>query len=63
LKAKKVTKAHFDAALAETRASVTADMEKEYEKIHAQIKTDAFRPTPGIGFIAPGMVTPRGPKD
>jgi transitional endoplasmic reticulum ATPase len=63
LKAKKVTKAHFDAALAETRASVTADMEKEYEKIHAQIKTDAFRPTPGIGFIVPGMVTPRGPKD
>ena len=62
LKAKKVTKAHFDAALAETRASVTADMEKEYEKIHAQIKTDAFKPTPGIGFIAPGMVTPRGPK-
>jgi transitional endoplasmic reticulum ATPase len=63
LKAKKVTKAHFDAALSETRASVTADMEKEYEKIHAQIKTDAFKPTPGIGFIAPGMVTPRGPKD
>jgi transitional endoplasmic reticulum ATPase len=63
LKAKKVTQAHFDAALAETRASVTADMEKEYEKIHAQIKTDAFKPTPGIGFIAPGMVTPRGPKD
>ena len=62
LKAKKVTKAHFDAALTETRASVTAEMEKEYEKIHAQIKTDAFRPTPGMGFISPGMVTPKGPK-
>jgi len=63
LKAKKVTKAHFDTALADTRASVTAEMEKEYEKIHAQIKTDAFKPTPSIGFIAPGMLTPRGPKD
>ncbi len=62
LKAKKVTQAHFDSALGETRASVTADMEREYEKIHAQIKTDAFRPTPSMGFIAPGMVTGRGPK-
>ncbi len=63
LKAKKVTKAHFDSALGETRASVTADMEQEYEKIHARIKADAYRPTPSMGFIAPGMVTPKGPKD
>lgn len=62
IKSKKVTKAHFDSALGETRASVTADMEREYEKIHAQIKTDAFKPTPTMGFIAPGMVTGRGPK-
>ncbi len=62
LKSKKVTMAHFESALADTRASVTAEMEKEYEKMHAQIKTDAFRPTPSIGFISPGMVTPRGPK-
>ncbi len=62
IKSKKVTMAHFESALAETRASVTVEMEKEYEKMHAQIKTEAFRPTPGIGFISPGMVTPRGPK-
>jgi transitional endoplasmic reticulum ATPase len=63
LKSKKVSMAHFDAALADTRASVTADMEKEYEKIHAQIKTEAFKPVPSIGFVAPGMLTPRGAKD
>jgi transitional endoplasmic reticulum ATPase len=63
VKSKRVTKAHFESALAETRASVTAEMEKEYEKIHAQIKTEAFKPMPTIGFIAPGMVSPRGVKD
>jgi transitional endoplasmic reticulum ATPase len=63
LKAKKVTKAHFDAALVDTRASVTAEMEAEYERMHTQIKTDAFKPVPTIGFIAPGMVTPRIAKD
>jgi transitional endoplasmic reticulum ATPase len=62
LKAKKVDKANFDVALKDTRASVTAEMEKEYEKIHAQLKTEAFRPGPSIGFIAPGMLAPRGPK-
>jgi transitional endoplasmic reticulum ATPase len=63
LKSKKVTMKHFESALTETRASVTAEMEKEYEKIHTQIKTDAYKPTPSIGFIAPGMVTPKGAKD
>ena len=63
LKSKKVTKAHFEAALRDTRASVTSDMEREYEKIHTQLKIDAFKPTPSMGFIGPGMVTPRGPKD
>jgi transitional endoplasmic reticulum ATPase len=63
IKSKKVTSAHFETALRDTRASVTSDMEREYEKIHAQLKIDAFKPTPSIGFIAPGMVTPRGPKD
>jgi transitional endoplasmic reticulum ATPase len=63
IKSKKVTKAHFDSALGETRASVTAEMEKEYEKIHAQIKTDAFKPVPSMGFIAPGMVKARAEKD
>ena len=63
LDAKTVTKAHFDAALSETRASVTPDMEREYEKIHDQLKIDAMRPSPSIGFIAPGMVTPKGLKE
>jgi transitional endoplasmic reticulum ATPase len=63
LKSKRVTKAHFEAALLDTRASVTAEMEAEYERIHTQIKTDAFKPVPTIGFIAPGMVTPRSAKD
>ena len=63
LKTKKVTMAHFESALAETRASVTVEMEKEYEKIHTQLKAEAFKPTPSIGFIVPGMVTPRGSKE
>jgi transitional endoplasmic reticulum ATPase len=62
LGSQKVTKAHFDSALSETRASVTAEMEREYEKIHAQLKTEAMRASPSIGFIAPGMLAPRGPK-
>jgi transitional endoplasmic reticulum ATPase len=62
LKTKKVTMAHFESALKDTRASVTADMEREYEKMHVQIKADAFKPTPGIGFISPGMVTSKGEK-
>jgi transitional endoplasmic reticulum ATPase len=62
LKSKKVSKAHFDSALLETRASVTADMEREYEKIQSQLKIEAMRPGPSMGFIAPGMVSPRGPK-
>jgi transitional endoplasmic reticulum ATPase len=62
IKAKKVTMAHFEAALKDTRASVTSEMEKEYEKINAEIKTQAFKPTPFIGFVAPGMVASRGPK-
>jgi transitional endoplasmic reticulum ATPase len=63
LKSKKVTKAHFERALLDTRASVTSEMEREYEKIHAQLKIDAFKPMPTMGFIAPGMLAPRGPKD
>jgi transitional endoplasmic reticulum ATPase len=62
LSADRVTNAHFEAALLETRASVTEEMEREYEKIQTQLKSDAFRPTPSMGFIAPGMVTARGEK-
>ena len=62
LQTKKVSAAHFEEAFKDTRASVTADMEREYEKMHEHLKQDAFKPEPTIGFIAPGMVTPRGPK-
>ncbi len=57
-----VTMAHFDKALEETRASVTPEMEADYERIQASIKQDAMSSNAGIGFIAPGMLTPRGPK-
>jgi transitional endoplasmic reticulum ATPase len=63
LKSKKVNMANFETALGDTRASVTAEMEKEYERIHMEIKTEAFKPVPSVGFIAPGMLTPRAPKD
>jgi transitional endoplasmic reticulum ATPase len=53
---------HFERALKETRASVTPEMEREYEEIRAKIKQEAMSPGSGIGFISPGMLTPRGPK-
>jgi transitional endoplasmic reticulum ATPase len=55
----KVTMAHFEAALAETRASVTAEMEEDYERIQESLKQDAMSMKTGIGFIGPGMLTPR----
>jgi transitional endoplasmic reticulum ATPase len=57
-----VTMSEFEAALTETRASVTPEMEKDYEKIQQQLKQDAMSAGVGIGFISPGMLTPRGPK-
>ena len=58
LSAKSVTKADFDAALADSRASVTADMEKDYEAVAGQIKQAALQSPVAVGFIAPGMVKP-----
>ena len=52
---------HFERALEDTRASVTAEMEREYEAIQAKLKQDALSLQP-IGFITPGMLTPHGPK-
>ncbi|HEV2569797.1 CDC48 family AAA ATPase [Sphingomonas sp.] len=52
---------HFEKALADTRASVTPEMEREYEKIAANIKQEALSMN-AIGFIAPGQLTPRRPK-
>ena len=50
--------ADFEAALTETRASVTPEMLEEYERIQDTLKSDAVRPT-GIGFVLPGMLRPR----
>src|SRR6476469_5044372 len=54
-----VTKADFEAALAETRASVTPEMLEEYNRIQDTLKSDAVRPLGGIGFVLPGMLRPR----
>ena len=56
-----VTMADFEEALTESRASVTPEMEKDYEKIAAQLKQDAAAIQP-IGFISPGQLRGRGPK-
>ncbi len=56
-----VTMAHFDTALGDTRASVTPEMEREYEQISASLKQEAMSLN-SIGFIAPGQLTPRGEK-
>ncbi len=56
-----VTKADFEAALGDTRASVTPEMLEEYERIRETLKSDAVRPT-GIGFVLPGMLRSRGEK-
>lgn len=57
LKSKTVDMDDFEAALKDTRASVTPEMEKEYEAIAGQIKQNAMRIDP-IGFIAPGQLKP-----
>ncbi len=62
LNAALVTMADFEIALKNTRASVTEEMEHDYAKIAETLKADAMRPSGGIGFIAPGQLTPRGEK-
>jgi len=57
-----VTMADFEAALRETRASVTEEMLADYEQIQKTLKSDAVRPVGGIGFVLPGMLQPRSPK-
>jgi transitional endoplasmic reticulum ATPase len=54
-----VTKADFETALGETRASVTPEMLEEYSRIQETLKSDATRPLGGIGFVLPGMLHPR----
>ena len=58
LKAEEVTMANFEAALEETRASVTPEMEKEYEEMAAKLKQNSLA-LGSIGFIGPGMLRPR----
>ncbi len=55
-----VTMADFEAALAETRASVTEEMLSDYQKIRETLKSDAVKPMGGIGFVLPGMLRPKG---
>jgi transitional endoplasmic reticulum ATPase len=57
-----VTMAHFEAALADSRATVTPEMESEYAQIVAKMKQDAVALNP-IGFIAPGMLQGRMRRD
>ncbi|MEO6092362.1 MAG: CDC48 family AAA ATPase [Novosphingobium sp.] len=52
-----VGKAEFDEALEDSRATVTEEMEEEYEKLKGELKRRAMEVSP-IGFLAPGMVTP-----
>jgi len=61
LSAGEVTAVDFEEALRETRASVTPEVEREYEQMQSRLKQDALSLEP-IGFISPGMLTPRGPK-
>jgi transitional endoplasmic reticulum ATPase len=64
LDAGKVTMADFEAALLETRASVTPQMLDEYQRIQDTLKSDAVRPLGGIGFVLPGMLQAKpGGKD
>jgi transitional endoplasmic reticulum ATPase len=58
LSSDKVTMADFEAALEESRASVTPEMERDYEQMAARLKQDAAAIQP-IGFVGPGMLKPR----
>lgn len=57
LAAKAIAMADFNAALAETQASVTEAMEKEYEKVQGAIKHNALKLEP-MGFFGPGQLKP-----
>jgi transitional endoplasmic reticulum ATPase len=51
-----VSKADFEHALTDSRATVTAEMEAEYEKMRGELKKRAAAVNP-IGFLSEGMVT------
>jgi transitional endoplasmic reticulum ATPase len=54
---KKVNAEDFAAALKDARASVTAEMEAEYEKMEGELKKRAAEVQP-IGFVHEGMLEP-----
>lgn len=56
-KVKNVTAEDFAAALDDSRATVTQEMESEYQKMKGELKKRAAEVTP-IGFIHEGMVSP-----
>jgi transitional endoplasmic reticulum ATPase len=53
--AKTVKAEDFAAALVDSRATVTPEMEEEYEKLKGELKKRAMEVNP-IGFVVPGMV-------
>ncbi|MGZ3272024.1 MAG: AAA family ATPase, partial [Croceibacterium sp.] len=55
-KADKVTAADFAEALADSRPTVTEEMEAEYESMKGELKKRAMEVHP-IGFISEGMLT------
>ncbi len=59
----RVTGADFREALAGSRATVTEDMEAEYNRMKGELKkrAAAINPAP-VGFLAPGMVNPTREK-
>lgn len=61
LQTKEVTQAHFDEALADSRATVTPEMESEYQAMSGRLKQQASAIQP-IGFVTPGMLRGHGPK-
>ena len=61
LQSTEVSMADFEEALTESRASVTPEMEKDYEQIAARLKQDAAAIQP-LGFISPGQLRSRGSK-
>jgi len=53
--AKQVTAKDFAAALEDSRATVTPEMEEEYAKLKGELKKRAMEVNP-IGFVVPGML-------
>ncbi|MFM6933794.1 MAG: CDC48 family AAA ATPase [Novosphingobium sp.] len=60
-KVKTVSAEDFNDALADSRATVTEEMEAEYGRMKGELKKRAMAVTQ-IGFLAPGMVEPSRPK-